>query len=517
MLPRYISDQITDDRFTNYKRNLDLFKGDHYKHFNYDEQDKKVNKYEYICYSLIKTAIETKTNLIWHDKPIITFENAQTQEVFDTLRTNTNFDYVLQQATTYAYLFGDCLTKVMIDDNLETSNVDDKELYLYLQTPQNWFPDHDQNSPNRSSSQDTLLFKRIIENDGTAYLLESHQPGKISWTAYFSNNQDKDDANQVPLLRYFADIMDGIVADGSVGVNDLEASYLTECTYSLLHRLKSQTVIDSYFGMSDVSMPVISKLNALNNYSNLADVIIVTNSFPKLILSENAGNIYKRIADELNGNNGMQSAESSSGLTDTDLTQMPGKSFLSRQSYAQSYMYRNLANEMKAFVDGSQGGQTKYLTNDFSLEEIRKQHDIFFNSIMSELGISEVFYNAGLVTGASSGVAYKRLMTTTLNSIEVTKRNLEVYLKKVIFTMLELANSQNLVSVEAQMPNIIFQDGIITDETEDLNNLILKVQNDLLPLKEAIMQANNVAEGQAENWLLRMVTPDQIVDETIIE
>jgi len=119
---------------------------------------------------------------------------------------------------------------------------------------------------------------------------------------------------------------------------------------------------------------------------------------------------------------------------------------------------------------------------------------------MSELSISEVLYNPKLTTGALSGVAYTRLMSTTINAIDNIKRKLEPFIQKVVYTMLDLANNANVVKVEAQMPQVKFRDGIVNDSVEDLDAVIKKVQNQLLPTVEAIKQANNITIEEAKKY-----------------
>ena len=183
----------------------------------------------------------------------------------------------------------------------------------------------------------------------------------------------------------------------------------------------------------------------------------------------------------------------------TSFLQDPKTTFLNKTSYLQSYIYREMLQKMKAFEDGGRG-ETKYLTNNFDLEQIRKQHEIFFNTLMSELSISEVLYNPKLTTGALSGVAYTRLMSTTINAIDNIKRKLEPFIQKVVYTMLDLANNANVVKVEAQMPQVKFRDGIVNDSVEDLDAVIKKVQNQLLPTVEAIKQANNITIEEAKKY-----------------
>jgi len=505
-LPQYVKQGMQDQRHSDYVFNNNLYTGNHYKVFNHDEQEKKLHSWEYLCYGILKQAVTTKSDLIWHELPLIKFDKPRLQKEWDELRLNTNFDLKMYQATNYLYVYGDSLVKIGVDENNETAEEDDLQVSLYLQSPNNWYPEYDPFNPMRSAKANSILFKKEITTstgvvEGSAYLLETHIPGKIIWTAYFEKQGSvtENEAEQVPLLRYFADELDGIVANGEVNESSFIAEYDTNCTYSLLQRIKNKLDINSYFGQSDFSQPVISKIQALNNYANLADVIIVTNSFPKLILSEKAGNILTRIIEEFN-----YGRDTNSDITNPgDLLQSPDKAFLNKKTYAESFIYRKLVDEMKAFVDGSEGN-TRYLQNDFDLEQIRRQHDIFFKALMSEMDISEVFYNPELSTGAKSGVAYKRLMTQTLNAVETTKRQLEPFIKKTVYTILQLAKQNGLISSQPEMPTVRFYDGIINDESEELANLVTKVQNNFMPLIEAIKIANDVDEKQAMEILDKM-------------
>jgi hypothetical protein len=491
MLPEYIAKQMKDaERFENYEINESLFEGEHYKLFNIDEQEKKLNKYEYIAYDILAQAVGIKVDLIWREAPEIHFESEQTQKVFDELRASTRFDEKMRNATQAMLIYGDSPVKVAVDDNSETK--DEKlELCLYNLEPENWFPDYNEYNPAKPAKANTLIFEKKIEKL-SYYLLETHEPSRIIWTA-FEKTEDKDEYLQVRPLDYFNDELSGVVADGAVET-DFEITYTTNCQYSLLHVLRNDTDPSDYFGVSDFTLPVVSKINALNNFANLANFVIATNSIPKLILSENASKMLSNIIENINSQS--QGAEIENP---TSFLQDPKTTFLNKTSYLQSYIYREMLNKMKAFEDGGRG-ETKYLTNNFDLEQIRKQHEIFFNTLMSELSISEVLYNPKLTTGALSGVAYTRLMSTTINAIDNIKRKLEPFIQKVVYTMLDLANNANVVNVEAQMPQVKFRDGIVNDSVEDLDAVIKKVQNQLLPTVEAIKQANNITIEEAKKY-----------------
>ena len=86
MLPKYIAEQMKDgERFENYEINCSLFEGEHYKLFNIDEQEKKLNKYEYIAYGLLNQAVGIKVDLIWREAPTITFKSPATQKPLTSL------------------------------------------------------------------------------------------------------------------------------------------------------------------------------------------------------------------------------------------------------------------------------------------------------------------------------------------------------------------------------------------------------------------------------------------------
>lgn len=503
MLPEHIQKEYKSERFNKYDFNLNLYKGEHWREFNYDEQVKKIHEWEYICYDLLFQAIEIKSNLIWQEEPEITFDSPELQEEFEELRLNTDFDYIMKQATNYSYVYGDSIIKVAIDDNNETADEQDLKLSLYLQDPKTWYPNYNEYNTSKKAKEDSLVFRKDIFDGkvkkGIAILVETHLPGEIIWSCFFKNEGEAE-FKEIPVFKYFKDNLEGVVADSQVSEESLTISYKTNCQYSLLQRLKNKDSIDSYFGLSDFTNPVVSKINSLNNYANLADVVIVTNSFPKLILSESASKVLDRIIEDFNSKKTIDNNETEKYPTSQNIAQELPTTFLSRQSYATSYIYKQLVNDLKFFKDDGRG-DTKYLTNDFSLQEIREQHKIFFNSLMSELGISEVFYNPEVSMSATSGVAYKRLMTTTLNAIENTKRKLEPFIKKTVYTMLQLAKHNNLISSEPENPIVVFHDGIVNDEKEDLENLVIKYQNNFLPLVKAIQKANNLSEAKAQEML----------------
>jgi len=499
MLPEYIIDQKKSDRLNNYSFNQDLLDGNHNRLFNVNESEFKMNSYEYLCYDVLKTALNIKADLIWKEAPVVDFGDEKLQEEWQALRIATDFDQKLRVATMNLYALGESVVKIGVDENNETSQINDFQLSLYVQNPVNWFVDYNKSNPQQTPKNQTMIFEKDIfdgnEKRGCAYLLETHSPGNILYTSYYKK-EGSQDQDAVAVLLYFEEEMLGVV-----GINkskeDLEINYPTNCKYPLLQYIKQNENSNNFYGKSDFTLPVVSKVNALNRYANLADLIIVTNSMPKLLAGDELQNLLKKIIEEAKSN-------SSAGQPLTrSIMDSPQVGFLSSQTYLQSWVFKQLA-DTKVLPNSSRGAETKFLNNPFDLQQLRDQHEIFFKSLMNELGISEVFYNPSLSSGALSGVAYKRLMTMTLNEIENTKRKLEPFLKKVIYTMLELAKKNNLIKSEVKEVKVTFNDGLINDENEDLQLIIQKVQNQFMPLIKAIKIVNNVTEEEATILLQEM-------------
>jgi hypothetical protein len=495
MLPDYILKDKNDTRHNRYKVANNLYYGDHYKVFNINEQEYKNIAHEYICHGIIKQAIDTKVDLIWHEKPLITFEDEKLQKEWDKLRADTNFDETLSEFTRNIYLTGDSVLKIVIDQTDETSQVDDYQVAIYNINPTNWIPDYTKNNPNKYPSKQSFKIEKEVKDSDKkiyeAYLIETHTPGQIIWTAYREYEKDKyQEINPIDDWEMeLQGVLETLKGEQKKG---LEIVYETQCDYSLIQFARNNINFDDFYSKSDLSLPVISKLNTLNNYSNLADTVIVSNVFPKLLAGEGLVKLMNRIVEEINQKNDSEAPIS--------LLKTPTVQFANGRSYLKTQVWKDFVNETR-IIPNEGRGETKYLQNDFDLEQLRKQSEIFLKAIMTELGISEVLYNSNIATGALSGVAYKRLLTLTINEIEHTKRILEPFIKKCVYTILQLAKTNSLITSKPDEPSVVFFDGIVNDQTQDLADLVLKVQNNLLPLKEAIMQANDVTKEQAEKYL----------------
>jgi hypothetical protein len=510
MLPHYISKDGTRD--TAYNRNTDLYFADHYKIFNTDEARFAVNKEDYICFDLLRYAVDTLVDGTWLYTPTIDFDDDEINEVWEKLRRESDFDEEMKKATRMMLYLGDAPIKTIVDENVATASPEDYKICIYSFSPVNWHPDYEYYNTERPAKKDTIVTIKDLEDGDKVYLLESFTPGLITYTAYLERkNMDNIDdvmqSIQVPPMQYFSEELYGILANSKSTEDDLEITYETETEYSLLQVIQNYKKPDSYFGESLFNWSVVSKINAINKYSNLSDHVIVNNSIPKLELSAKAGQLLDQAIQEvIGGTYGNNTVKNEGEVMPTTFDRPVDKTFLNRSSYLRSSIISSVIQKLEVF-EGDGRGSTRYITNDFDLSQLREAQDKLIDSLMSELGIATILYKQDVSTGTLSGIAYERLMTTTLNKIGNIQNLLEDKVKIIAFTIMQLASTINYDGLEGKeipTPTVQFHEAVKEDTKENLENWVIRTQNKFSPLIDAVKDINNVDEETAQEMIDEM-------------
>jgi hypothetical protein len=106
-------------------------------------------------------------------------------------------------------------------------------------------------------------------------------------------------------------------------------------------------------------------------------------------------------------------------------------------------------------------GRNGYLNNPFDIQQALDLQDKMIDTLMSELYISQVLYKPDLATGASSGVALRRLMSLTLNHVTNLRSELEPILQRLGYNIVETAVNSGLLNANLEnleLPEIVFED-----------------------------------------------------------
>jgi hypothetical protein len=125
------------------------------------------------------------------------------------------------------------------------------------------------------------------------------------------------------------------------------------------------------------------------------------------------------------------------------------------------------------------------------------------NTIFAELDISEVLYNPKLTPGQTSGVAFKRLLTPTLNAVANIKNNLSFILPNLIYSYLQISNQNGTIANQAEIPTVKFSDAIVRDDTETIQKWTDLYRNKLATKADRILrQALKRGDDETRNYTL---------------
>lgn len=512
MLPTYISKDGERDQA--YNRNTDLYFADHYKIFNTDETRFAINKEDYICFDLLRYAIDALVDGAWLYTPTIDFGNSDLNQKWSKLREDSKFDDQLKEATRKMLYLGDAPIKTVVDENISTASDDDYKICIYSFAPHNWYPDYYKFNTERQAKTDTVLIKKELDNGDEAYLLEKFSAGKIVYTAYIERIDEEGDLNksytiQVNPRTYFEEELYGVLHDENTSETELEITYTTNTEYSLLQVFQNHKRPDDYFGESLFNWAVVSKINAINKYANLEDHVVVNNSIPKLELSGEAAKLLDQAIQEVVGGTYGNNVTTTNSPQPETFNRPVDKTFMTRSSYLRSSIIANVIKQMEVYVNDGRSS-TRYITNDFDLTQLRNAQDKLIDSLMSELGISAVLYKDDVSTGTLSGIAYERLMSLTLNKVKNIQNRITETVKIIAFTIMQLDNtiSDNPVELDG-LPSVTFHQAVTKDQKEELENWVIRTQNKFTPLIEAIKDINNIDEETAQEWLSKMESVSQ--------
>lgn len=466
-----------------YRRELNLYHGDHYLEFNTNEVEYRLNQYEYISNNLVKSAIDLKTDLIWLNKPNISFNNEKIQEWFDYNATETKFLHRLRQLVIDHYVHGDGLVKIQVKKN---------KISLVNVNPQMWLP-----SINIFNLQDEDITHSIIANievkDNLYSIVEEYQENKIIYKCY-KNGGYGEEKHQVNIASILPNLVENMLVDGGNVNPDGSVSITTDT--KMFFRLKNVHRNDSYYGLSEFTPPVISKINAINRYSNLIDVVLVLNSNPILQVNKATSDLYKQTAKEA------ISSLQSKGLPKTLTEDLPydiNKTAFT-VSQLESLKRRVLRNQVLV-NDGR--GTNNFLNNPFDTAQAREQSNILKKDLMSELAISEVFYNPSVGTNAKSGAAYKALMQTTINHIKSRKDVIKPLMEDIIESMVKIAIDNGLIEDITEKDDTYFElefkDSWYKGGMEHIQEWQMRVQSGFNTQLDAIKAVNLIDDNEAIN------------------
>jgi hypothetical protein len=475
-------------RINDYEYNKRLYYDNHQSIFNFKILEYKVDQSDYISHDLLRVATDIKLDLLLLKKPLVTIEG-NGQDKWQDIEKNSLIWQKIRKFAESFMVYGDSVAKIVrTDNNISLLNID----------PSIWEAFYDDMNPDNQPLAHQFRYSKNVEGviltlvecykqEGIFYWVEDKHGTRYSIDPFWNDIKNKENLTVV-------ENDESMWCQPIINANELIIFFCN-------NRKSSE-----FYGNSDFTQAIVSKLKALEKYTNLADFVLETNTIPPVVINKSMIKNYNKIKTQIQN----YDTKSFNNISDFDLTgidQATPNAVFGKQDIYTLLSYRQLLQE-KVFVQGADEPEVKFLQNSFDLTQLYTREDKLFKQIMSELSISEVFYNPGLSTGAQSGVAYKRLMGMTLNAVENYQELLTPILETMIVKMLSL---EEIVPLNVK---IEFADGVITDEKERVELFVTKIQNQLTSNVQAIQALENKTEAEAQIEYSRIIGNRQQVQDT---
>lgn len=485
---KYIDLNKTNTRFKEYEFNKKLYKGEHADVFNIKQFEYYTDpKIQYIVYNYTEILTNVFKDLIWSEKPVITLTKGKNQKYFDDFVDHDEFFLTMKEATETASHSGEAVFQISTDEIMP-----DKIGPSVTQIDNGiWYPIYDENNPGKKAKGHIkCISKPLKDRKITALLLEIHTPGQIEWEAYYKADSEKE-YKVCSIMDYFSNEMGEVLVNELTLTKEGKAIYQTKCRYPLIFHMRNNRIAGEHFGRSDYTIPVISKSYAINQNYNQIQYVLKKHSHPKMIVPKE---VIKQAIAQVTSNNseaknmGYESAEKAKKLYTGD------------KSLFETLIAQKLIDKLEFYGSDVNSTDPKYLTWDGNLTESRENIKMLKQALTEETQLAKVLIDPDMSVGTASGVAILRLAQPSLSKAQNKISFIENTMKKIIYTILELASKHQLDNsqgVEAEIPTIKFRDGLVNDIKEEIEKQQLLLDNQLTTKLDAIIATRNLTQEQA--------------------
>jgi hypothetical protein len=474
-LPQYLDNgtEYNSARIASYEEDKQLFLGNAFEAFNISQWGyfKKYNpmnpQLSYNSYNWFGLMTKALADLIYLNPPVFEFKNEANTAWFKEWAEDIDFDRKGYEGVLSNSYLGDAVFKIIKQkDTVNIVQID----------PSIWFPEFDPSNPSGRAKSHTLKYSKKID-EKEYYLFERHESKKITYSSFVVEGEEY---KPISWQTAWKDELSSMLIDTAKS-DETELVFNTNCSEPLIVHIPNFSLPDSYFGLSDYTVSIKSKVFAYNNNATRVEAVLAKFADPKLI-APNA--MIEAAVMQLRGNKKNAQAI---GLIDDSIYGQDIADSVNQTALAELILGKSIYG-MPA--DGSQV-EPKALVWNADLTSSFKQMEALKMDLMQEGEISPILLDPSLGAGAT-GIAVKRLMQITLNKAQRKIMYLKSGLKELVFTALELSEKKG------EYPSITFQPNIIEDIAEIIANNQLKLDMGVQSKVGAIEEIYNLDQDQAE-------------------
>lgn len=435
------------DRLAKYQTYEQLFMGDHRTAFRskleqYDPQFSGLDpKVRYVVLPYPRIISTISADLLFEEQPKIVLKNQRNQDFVDKLWYENSLWTTLYEEALVSSYKGDSVMRILaVDGQVRVDTV----------KPDVYFPVYNDNNVKAPVKEHVLAYRQTI--DEREYLVvETYRVGEIETKVYeFKQNTIGGEYNPKDIL----------------GIEPIVKTNLGE-GYSLIHHIKNWGMSGKFWGISDYE-DLVDLFFAINNRLSRNEHILDKHGDPILAVPQ--------------------------GVLDSS-----GE--VSRQKLGMI--------ELPSHPMSGEASKPEYIVWDSKLESSFAQIDVLEEQLFKAAQVSPTLFGLTKYGVAESGRALKYKLLRTLSLKHRKQMYWDNGIKSLIESAIEFARNNRLTAdgiapAETEVPTIYWQDGIIMDELEILENEKGKLDYELTTKEDAIANVEGITRDEAQEKLDRI-------------
>ena len=435
------------DRLAKYDTYERLFMGDHRTAFRnkleqYDPQFAGQDPLvRYVVLPYPRIISTISADLLFEEQPKILLENKTNQDFVDKLWYESSMWTTLYEEALVSSYKGDSVMRILaVDGQIKIDTV----------KPDVYFPVYNDNNVKAPVKEHVLAYKQTI-NDNLFLVVETYRVGEIETKVYeFKDNTIGGEYNSMEKL----------------GIEPIVKTNLSK-EYSLIHHIKNWGMSGKFWGISDYE-DLIDLFFAINNRLSRNESILDKHGDPILAVPQ--------------------------GVLDSSGT-------VSRQKLGMI--------ELPSHPMNGEVSKPEYIVWDSKLESSFAQIDVLLEQLWISSQMSPTLFGLTKYGVAESGRALKYKLLRTLSLKHRKQMYWDNGIKGLVESAIEFAKNNQLQAgdkrpAQTEVPTIIWQDGIIMDELEILENEKGKLDYELTTKEDAISNIEGITRDEAHEKLERI-------------
>jgi Phage portal protein, SPP1 Gp6-like len=466
-------------RFKNYLDGKKLYTGDHRGAFGvsqYEAFDDPSKNYIIANYPEVLT--DRLVDLIFGEEPKIVFADEKNQKWWDNYSREDSFHIKIRTLGETASYAGEAVMQV-------GSNKDKIEIFQVENDC--WFPIYNTSNPGLKPEGHIKKIKTVIDQK-EYYMIEVHKLGEIEYTVLDKDYVELDYNSRVRLFE-------GVLIDAEIGRVQNRLVDKTECSSPLMFHLKNRTISGEFFGLSDYTIGLTSKVYGINAILNQNQGVLRKHADPKMKVPKS---LIQQITQKIEV---IKQKDPENIDFEFDMREKTALTDLYR-SNKYDHLFDAAILKKLQFLGVEMGDvEPGYITWDGKLDQAFAQIDKLEKLIHQESGLAKILVDPEMATGAASGVAISRMAQPTISKAQKKISHLKDTLQRMIYTILELAQKRLGAELTPDYPTITFQDGLVNSVQETIDEVLPQLDSGVMSKEEAIQVIRNCDQKTAQKSL----------------